>query len=137
MTIETNKALVRRACQMISERNLPGLLELIHDQGSWSVPYRADRFQFGGFRDKPAFAAMIGQFLDGFESFSFEITAITAEGDRVAIEAASRGHGPGPARYENVYSMNFVIKDGKIHTVREFFDPFHVLAYVEQLTAAA
>ena len=80
---------------------------------------------------------MIGQFLDGFESFSFEITAITAEGDRVAIEAASRGHGPGPARYENVYSMNFVIKDGKIHTVREFFDPFHVLAYVEQLTAAA
>ena len=38
MTIETNKALVRRACQTISERNLPGLLALIHDPGSWSVP---------------------------------------------------------------------------------------------------
>lgn len=135
MSIEDNKALVLRACQHISDRNLPALFDLIDDKGSWTVPYRADRFEFGGFRDKAGLLALFTQFFGGFDRFSFTVTTITAEDDRVAIEARSSGTGPGSAQYENVYNLIFVVKDGKLHTVREYFDPFQVIAYVEQIVA--
>lgn len=133
MSIEANKALVSQALQHVSDRNLPALFDLIHDEGSWSVPYLPDRFQFGGFRDKQGVSDLLTQFLGGFDSFSFTVTAITAEDDRVAVEAKSEGVGPNGAQYENIYNMIFFIKDHKLHTVREYFDPFQVLKYVEQL----
>jgi ketosteroid isomerase-like protein len=132
MSIESNKALVRKACQCLSDRNLSTLSDLIHPEGSWSVPYRPDMFEYGGPKDKKAEIALLTQFLGGFSSFSLEITGITAEGDRVAVEARSHGEGPGSATYQNVYSITFIIKDGKLHTVREFADPFQLAAYVAQ-----
>jgi len=135
MSTESSKALVLKACQCIHERNMTKLLDLLHDQATWSVPYREDKFQFAGRRDKRAFQEMVGGFLSGFTSWSFTPTSVTAEGDRVSVEATSEGVGPGKAAYKNVYNFSFLIKDGKIHTVREFFDPFEVLAYVEQIPA--
>lgn len=135
MSIEANKALVLKACQYLSDRNLPALFDLIHDDGSWTVPYLPERFAFAGFRDKAGVSELLTSFLGGFHRFSYTVTAITAEGDRVAVEAKSEGEGPGTATYENIYNMIFFIKDGKLHTVREYFDPFRVLAYVEQIPA--
>lgn len=134
MSIEANRALAQRFCQLISERKLDELFALIHDEGSWSIPYRVDRFPFAGHKDKKTAAQMIGGFLAGFSEFSFSADNITIEGDTVAIEARSSGRGPGAARYDNVYHMHAEIRDGKLHTIREYFDPFQVLAYVEQLS---
>lgn len=133
MSIETNKKLVQQACDYLSTRNLPALFALIHEDGSWSVPYRPDMFQFGGFRDKKGVSELLTGFLSGFDEFKFKVENMTAEGDRVAVEARSEGVGPGTARYQNVYSMTFIVKDGKLHTVREYFDPFQVVAYVNQI----
>lgn len=132
MSIEDNKALVLKACQYLSDRQLPSLFALIHMDGSWSIPYRSDMFAYGGFKDKTTFSAVLTQFLAGFTSFSFTVIGIVAEGDRVAVEARSEGVGPGTAVYKNVYNMIFTIKNGMLHTVREFFDPFEVAAYVAQ-----
>ncbi|MGD9665532.1 MAG: nuclear transport factor 2 family protein [Novosphingobium sp.] len=137
MSTEANKQTVLKACKCINDRDFEGLLACIHDEGSWSVPYRTDRFPFAGFRDKAAFGEMLAGILGGFSEFSFEVTGITAEGDRVAVEAKSQGVGPGTATYQNVYNTTFEMKDGLIHTAREFFDPFEVLAYVEQLPPQA
>lgn len=135
MSIEANKRLVLTACKYLGDCDLPALFDLIHEDGSWSIPFRSDRFQFGGFRDKPAFIETLTGFLGGFERFSFEVINITAEEERVIIEAKSSGLGPGDAEYENNYLMIFFVRDGKLHTVREYFDPFNVLAYIEQWPA--
>ncbi len=66
--------------------------------------------------------------MSGFTEFSFEVTGIAAEGDRVAVEAKSSGVGPGSATYKNIYNFIFEMKDGKIYAAREYFDPFEVLA---------
>ena len=131
--IARNKELIRAAARHISDRNLPALFDLIHDEGSWSVPYRGDRFPFGGFRDKQALRAMLEGFLGLFEQFEFRLTTMTAEDDRVTVEAVSQGVTANGARYENNYIVIFFIQDGKIHAAREYFDPFQVLAFVEQL----
>jgi ketosteroid isomerase-like protein len=131
--IARNKDLVRQICKHLSARDLPAMFDLIHDDGSWSIPYRPDRFQFAGFRTKPELREMLEGFLGIFESFQFEISNMTAEDDRVVIEAKSQAVGPAGVPYQNVYVLVFFIKDGKAHTVREYFDPFQALAFVEQL----
>lgn len=134
MSIQENKALVLKACHYLSERNMPALSDLIHEEGSWTLPYRPDMFQFGGCNNKQAANALLTQFLSGFDRFSFAVTGVTAENNRVAIEARSEGIGPGKAHYRNNYNIIFTLKDGKVFSVREFFDPFEVVAYIDQLT---
>lgn len=135
MSIAENKALITKVAAALNDRDVPTLLSCVHEDGSWSVPYRQDKFQFAGHKDKPAFAELIAFFLGGFSQFSFTVTSMTAEDDRVSIEAKSSGVGPGTAVYNNIYTMNFRIKDGQVIEAREFFDPFEVLAYVEQWPA--
>lgn len=137
MSSVKNKALVLDAVRHLSDRNLPALSALIHEDGSWSVPFRSDRFTFGGFRDKGGIMELLTAFLGGFESFSFTVDNATAEEDRVVVEARSEGVGPGGARYRNNYLLIFFVRDGRLHTVREYFDPFQVNAYVEQWPAQA
>lgn len=135
MSIAENRALITKVAAALDARDVPTLLSCIHQDGSWSVPYRQDKFQFAGHKDKPAFAELIAFFLGGFSEFSFTVTAMTAEDDRVSIEAKSSGVGPGGSIYNNIYTMNFRIKDGLVFEAREYFDPFEVLAYVEQWPA--
>jgi len=132
MSIQENKALVLKALQLLGDRDLPALFDLIHEDGSWSVPFDPARFQFGGYRDKPGIIELLTGFLGGFDSFSFVVDNATAEEERVVVEAHSEGVGPAGARYHNNYILIFFIKDGKLHTVREYFDPFKVYAYIEQ-----
>lgn len=133
MSAAENKALVLRALKLLGERDLPPLFDLIHEEGSWSVPFDPERFQFGGFRDKAGIMELLTGFLGPFDRFSFTVRNATAEEDRVVVEADSEGEGPAGARYRNNYIIIAFIKDGRLHTVREYFDPFKVLAYVEQM----
>lgn len=132
MTIEANKALITKFAGALGARDVQTVVSCIHEDGVWSVPFREDKFPFAGQKDKRAFAELIAASFAGFSQFSFKVTAMTAEDDRVSIEAKSSGVGPGRATYNNVYTMNFRIEDGLIIEAREYFDPFEVLAYVEQ-----
>lgn len=62
---------------------------------------------------------------------------LTAEEDRVVVEATTAGVGPGEAEYNNNYLLMFKLRDGKIHEVTESLDPFQVLAYVEQIPTSS
>lgn len=136
MSAQENKALVLKALKALGDRDLPTLFGLIHEQGSWSVPFDEQRFQFGGFRDKLGFQELLTGFLGAFDSFAFVVDHATAEEDRVVVEAHSEGSGPAGAQYRNNYILIFFIKDGLLYTVREYFDPFKVFAYIEQIPPA-
>ena len=136
MTIADNKALVLHAFDLLGKRDLPALFALLHEEGSWSVPYDPARFAFGGCRDKTGTVALLTDLLGGFDSFSFTVDNVTAEEDRVIVEAHPHGTGPGGAEYRNNCLFIVFVKDGLLHTVREYFDPFEVLAYVEQTAGA-
>ena len=132
---EANKQLVIEAMDHLSHRRLEPLFAMIHEDGTWGIPYREDRFEYAGIRDKAGTVEQLTGFLAAFDSFVYAIEKITAEGDTVMVEATSVGVGPGTARYENRYMKSFVIRDGKLFAVREYLDPFAVYAYIEQLTA--
>jgi len=55
-------------------------------------------------------------------SQSFEFPTLLADGDTVALEWRVRARTPGGADYHNAYCGVFVIRDGRIATVREYLD---------------
>ena len=56
---------------------------------------------------------------------------ITAEGDRVWVEAESDGPLVGGGRYTNTYVMAIWVRDGKITRLNEFSDTLHVYETVD------
>ena len=52
----------------------------------------------------------------------FDIVAMTAEGDRVAVEASSEGEHVSGQTYSNEYHFLFEFSNGKLKTLREYMD---------------
>lgn len=76
-----------------------------------------------GKRGKSEIAALSSGILQAFpEGLSFSISGITAEGERVAVEAQSDGVHVSGARYQNMYHFLFEFRDGKILVLKEYMD---------------
>ena len=63
--------------------------------------------------------AIFEAFPDGLE---FIIHGITAEGERVAVEAESRGHHVSGRIYNNLYHFLLVFRGGKLLRLKEYMD---------------
>lgn len=129
MNAENSRALVLRFCRLMSERNLTEMFALLAEEGTWAGVGNPKTFQYGGTRTKGQSIEMIGAFLSGFTTFTFKVLSTTAEGNRVAVEAASAGTGPGAKTYANEYLLLFECANDQITRIREFFDQMAVLDY--------
>ncbi len=56
------------------------------------------------------------------QGLTFTIDAMTAEGERVAVEAHSEGRHVSGALYSNEYHFLFVFRDGKLALLKEYMD---------------
>jgi len=56
------------------------------------------------------------------QGITFTITGITAEGERVAVEAVCDGVHASGKRYQNEYHFLFIFRDGKLVTLKEYMD---------------
>ena len=85
--------------------------------------WTAGSLPFSGSRGKAAALEGMPQILGLFpEGLRFEITALTAEGERVAIEATSRGTTFRGDLYEQEYHFLLRARDGKVVEFREYMD---------------
>ena len=62
------------------------------------------------------------------QGLRFTITGMTAEGERVAVEAESRGRHLSGKDYCNQYHFLLVIHDGRIVQLKEYMDTAHASA---------
>lgn len=87
------------------------------------VLWTAGSLPFSGSRGKAqsleGFAQVLGLFPEGLE---FTVQAMTAEGDRVAIEATSRGTTFRGDLYEQEYHFLMRAREGKVLEFREYMD---------------
>ena len=132
-----NKAIVLLALRHWKDGNLPAFFDLIHDEAKYVLPYLPERFPYGGAHNKAGTVAVLTEWRSAFERFALDIVSATAEEDRVVVEFNVAAEGPGSAIYRNRVCFAVLLKDGKMHTIHEFFDPFKVLAYFEQVQYGA
>jgi len=114
MSLETNREAAIRLLQNVAKGHLD--MEILAEDAVWWVPGRPEMplVQF-----KPAFAAFI-QGLGG--EGRMEVHAITAEGDRVAVEAESFFPLKDDRTYNNTYHFLVEFRDGRVIRVKEYCD---------------
>ncbi len=117
---EDNKQLVRLFFEAMSSGDVAFMVDAYDDAGTVQT---MGNTLISGTYDKE----QIRGFADGiYEAFprglSFTVLGITAEGERVAVEAESNGMHASGKNYNNFYHFLFTIRDGKILSLKEYLD---------------
>jgi len=112
--VEANKAVARRYMQAVVDGDIATIEGLQHPDVKWWILGHGDM-------DRDTFVASVKGGLLAADTRRAEITGLTAEGDRVAVEAWSEFIFPGKT-YRNQYHNLLVIRDGLIVEGREYMD---------------
>jgi hypothetical protein len=122
--LANNKALVRRFWEAFSRSDFDTVMDLLADDVSWWV---AGSTGISGTYDKAGLKELFTNVAGGTKTgVRVTPTVMTAEEDRVAMEALSEAETLDGKIYKNDYHFQHVIKDGKLAVVREYMDPEHV-----------
>jgi ketosteroid isomerase-like protein len=120
MTIEANKELARNFIAALSRADSDWVLDHYADD---MVMWTAGSLAFSGPHTKDEIRGLmdgiLGAFPDGLE---FSIRTLTAEDDRVAIEAECDGVHVSGTPYRNQYHFLMRIRDGAIVEFKEYLD---------------
>ncbi|WP_298928940.1 nuclear transport factor 2 family protein [uncultured Ramlibacter sp.] len=107
--------------------DVAGALDLMADDASFWIAGKPGASPSAGEHSKDEMAAMfrrMGKRLrDGLR---MQVKAVTAEGDRVALEVQSHGELLNGRVYDQEYHALMLIRGGKIAAVREYMDTQHV-----------
>ena len=121
--MEENKAVVLEFLKRFSAGQFAPAFELLADDATWWV---GGNFPLSGTRSKMEMAELLKGVAANMPSgLTLTPKGITAEGERVAAEVESYGKHKNGRTYNNQYHFLFVVKDGKIHVVREYLDTTH------------
>ncbi len=126
MNKDANKELVKTFIEAIGEGKVSEAMEYLTPDFTWTAmggePPMGDML---GERDREAVFAMFDGVIKSMPDFHFEIRSLTAEDDRVSMEAMSRAHMENGKQYYNCYHIMFVVKEDKIALVREYSDSLY------------
>ena len=125
MSTEQNKKLAQEFLAAIVSHDAARLASMMSDDATYWALGKPHLFRAAGEKTKAEFCKMMERpsvFKDGL---SMKIGAITAEDNRVALEAESNGVAPSGKIYNNTYHFLFTFRDGKVLNVREYMDTQH------------
>ncbi len=122
MGVEENKQLVRDTWGAVSKGDVEGFMARLADDVTWTF-FGSHRFA-GTFRGKDELVAKLftplGEVLaDGIK---VHIDTLTAEGERVVLEARGEAQTKDGRAYNNSYCIVVTVRDGRVSQVREYLD---------------
>jgi ketosteroid isomerase-like protein len=119
-SIEANKDTVTRFFDALNAGDTRAIVDAYADEGC--VETKGTTLISGVF-NKEQIAASAGAIFEVFpKGLSFEITGMVAEGEKVAVEATSRGEHISGQIYGNEYHFLFEFRDGKLLRLKEYMD---------------
>ncbi|MSR14791.1 MAG: nuclear transport factor 2 family protein [Gammaproteobacteria bacterium] len=106
----------------MSNGDIAGFMNNLADDVTWTF-FGSHRFA-GTFKGKEELVAKLfaplGEVLDG--GIKVQIESMTAEGDRVVLEARGEAKTKSGQRYDNSYCIVVTVRNGKVAQVREYLD---------------
>lgn len=127
MTIDENRAVVRRYFDAVNAGDMDTIASLLADDATfWVPPSLPDGVEFRGkAMVLKLFTESVGLY-DANAGLSVTIHSLTADEDRVAAELVIRGRAAASgADYENWYHFLFRVREGKIVSIREHLDSLY------------
>ena len=126
MSAEKNKNVVLSFFENFSAGKVDAALAMLADTATWWVAGNPEKFVLAGTKTKAQFTELLNG-IGAAMPKGLRVTpkGLTAEGDRVAVEAESYGETATGKVYNNLYHFLFEVRDGKIQAVREYLDTMH------------
>lgn len=133
-SVEENKATIERFMADLGN-NIEGVREALADDAKWIVPQLPELSPIAGEHDKASFVKMYQDHRWAFpDGKVFTIKRMTAEGDRVAVEATGTGQSVfGP--FDNRYHFLFILRDGKVIEAKEYADSLYMSEFAKAAAA--
>jgi ketosteroid isomerase-like protein len=137
MSLDRNKKLVLDFLGHYAAGRYEAALAMLAPDSQWWLPGHKEEFPAAGWVDKATVEKRLWANLKLLPN-GLEITtgAITAEDDRVAIEAESKATLVNGRTYHNRYHFLFVVRDGSIVAVKEYLDTLHAMSALGSARAA-
>jgi len=124
MSVESNTELVKRYFACMRSFDRAGAEALLADDFAQFVPSPSPKFSTP--KGKAETLAMMDGVAQMFERFELTLKGITAQDNRVAVEAESLGVlKPNGKTYNNRYHFLFEIENGRIASLKEYCDTAH------------
>jgi ketosteroid isomerase-like protein len=121
---EENKRVVLDFLSRLEQRSARSPLDALAETATWWV---AGSSGLSGIKTKREVEQIMAAFHQRLaEPLSIEIRSVTAEEERVAVEARSRARLTNGGHYDNKVVFLFEVRSGKIQAVREYADTKHV-----------
>ncbi len=101
------------------------LASMMTDDATYWVQGKSHLFPYAGEKTKEEicrYFATPSVFKGGL---ALRVGSMTAEDDRIAVETEVDGVAPNGKRYNNTFHYLFVLREGKIARVKEYFDSYH------------
>lgn len=110
-------------------------LQMLAEDATWWVPGNAEKIKVCGWRDLPRIRRLLDNVRRGWpEGMEVRFEGVTAEGERVAVEAESRARMADGRDYQNRYHYLLIVRSGRVAQVREYMDTQYVYE-VQQASA--
>jgi ketosteroid isomerase-like protein len=118
--IETNKQLTRAFFEALQTGDGHQIADFYADNGRVVT---MGNTLISGSHEKEEIRQFAAGVLEAFPNgLVFSVHTLTAENDRVAVEASSRGIHSSGLPYENHYHFLFTWRDGKLMELKEYMD---------------
>ena len=129
--IETNRAVALGLLACMNQQDYERLWsEFLTEESTWTLIAKGAEPMRG--RAIPDFFGGGGAIFEAGAP-TIEVTGVTAEGDRVAIEGTGRGRLRNGRDYDNSYHFLMIVRDGRVLSIREYMDSEHVADVFEGL----
>jgi uncharacterized protein len=127
-SVAENKKIVAEFLEAFSAGDVDRILSYLDDSATWWTAGTIDGVS--GTKSKQEFGALLRGLSSATTTGAIKLTPgeWTAEGDRVALESESYSELTNGRVYRNQYHFAFVLRDGKITSVREYLDTEHTRA---------
>jgi ketosteroid isomerase-like protein len=127
---EESRRVVLQWIEYLNEGRLDDIMALGAEGATWWVSGQKEISPLTGTYPYAEREKQFKGILKDAISFTFEVRGVTTEGDTVVVEGAPRAETQDGRIYENDIMMKFVVKDGKIQSVREYVDFFAILKFM-------
>jgi ketosteroid isomerase-like protein len=118
--IESNKAIVTGFFEALNSGDVDAIVNTYAEDGC--VQTMGDTLISGTF-SREQIAASAGGIFDVFpDGLTYTVLGMVAEGDKVAVEAASKGEHISGQTYSNEYHFLFELQGGKLLKLKEYMD---------------
>jgi uncharacterized protein len=129
MSVEDNKEIAGRLVRGLSTPEGCLLDSLLHDDAVWTVMAHPDSFPVTGALSRDEFIQHMRRFRQlAPNGIEIAVTGMTAEGNRVAVEATSHAVLANGRILNQVYHFLFEIEGDLVVNAREYIDTAHGVA---------